>query len=218
MHERQAGLHRRVVEVGEEAAHLRGHQHALYIRWCATTLSTRRRSCPQSAGLASAARSMVRRHTYSFALERLTCVNVGGTAQERLQNGGHARLCGGTEVVRVDGHLAPEHQRDAALRAPSSNVRCVAHARRVVVREEEHGHAVIAPRRAAAGPPSGPPCGRNDAESGTARRRRRRYCAPSRCRRDVQGSPTRKARRRAWRGFAGPSGGQSAPMPHASCS
>ena len=47
--------------------------------------------------------------------------------------------------MRVDGHLAPEHQRDAALRAPLlERALRVAHARRVVVREEEHGHAVIA--------------------------------------------------------------------------
>ena len=47
--------------------------------------------------------------------------------------------------MRVDGHLAPEHQRDAALRAPLlERALRVAHARGVVVREEEHGHAVIA--------------------------------------------------------------------------
>ena len=47
--------------------------------------------------------------------------------------------------MRVDGHLAPEHQRDAALRAALlERALRIAHARGVVVREEEHGHAVIA--------------------------------------------------------------------------
>ena len=144
MHERQAGLHRRVVEVGEEAAHLRGHQHALVHDGAGGHGAhvedlARKRRVGVSGALDGAAAHV------QLALERLTCVNVGRTAQERLQDGGHARLRGGAEVVRVDRHLAPEHQRDAALRAPLlERALRVAHARGVVVREEEHGHAVIA--------------------------------------------------------------------------
>ena len=144
MHERQAGLHRRVVEVDEEAAHLRGHQHALVHDGAGGHGAhvedlARKRRVGVGGSLDGAAAHV------QLALERLTCVNVGGTAQKRLQDGGHARLRGGTEVVRVDRHLAPEHQRDAALRAPLlERALRVAHARGVVVREEEHGHAVIA--------------------------------------------------------------------------
>ena len=144
MHERQAGLHRRVVEVGEEAAHLRGHQHALVHDGArrhgahVEDLARKRRVGVGGALDGSAAH-------VQLALERLTCVNVGRATQERLQDGGHARLRGGAEVVRVDGHLAPEHQRDAALRAALlERALRIAHARGVVVREEEHGHAVIA--------------------------------------------------------------------------
>ena len=46
--------------------------------------------------------------------------------------------------MRVHGDLAPEHERDAALRAAAlEDLARRRHAGRVVVRKEQHGHAVV---------------------------------------------------------------------------
>ena len=144
MHQRQRRFHRGVVQVDEEAAHLRGHQHALVHDGAAghgahvEDLARKRRVGVRGA-LDGAATHV------QLALEGLTCVNVCRAAQERLHDGGHAGLRGLPQVMRVHRHLAPEHQRDAALRTPFlEHALRIAHARGVVVREEQHGHAVIA--------------------------------------------------------------------------
>ena len=144
MHQRQRRFHRGVVQVDEEAAHLRGHQHALVHDGAAghgahiEDLARKRRVGVRGALDGAAAH-------VQLALEVLTCVNVCRAAQERLHDGGHARLRGLPQVMRIHRHLAPEHQRDAALRASFlEHALRIAHARGVVVREEQHGHAVIA--------------------------------------------------------------------------
>ncbi len=65
-------------------------------------------------------------------------------ADEGLLHRGHAGERCGAQTVSVDRHVAPEEQRDARMGAPFFED---AHARFhafVVLREEEHGHAVIA--------------------------------------------------------------------------
>ena len=144
MHERKGGLDRRVVQVGEEAAHLGRHEHALVDDGAARHRAhvedlVRERRVRVSRALDGAAAHI------ELALEILACGNVFRTTQKRLQDGRHARLRGTAQVVRINRHLAPEHQGHAALRAAFlEDALRVANARWIIVREEEHGNAVVA--------------------------------------------------------------------------
>ena len=154
VHEGQRRLHGRVVEVGEEAAHLRGHEHALVHDGAAGHGAHVEDLALEGGVLVGGALDGAAGHV-ELALEVLAGCDVVRATQERLQDGGHAGLGGVAQVVRVDGHAAPEHERHAAGGAAllehadgrGDAVRvadAVGLARLVVVREEEHGHAVVA--------------------------------------------------------------------------
>ena len=154
VHEGEARLDRGVVEVDEEAAHLRGDEHALVDDGAAGHGAHIEDLVLERRVLVGRALDGAPRHI-ELALEVLASGDALGAAQEGLENGGHARLGGVAQVMRVNRHAAPEHQRHAALGAAllehangRGNAMRIGHAvglaRLVAVREEEHGHAVVA--------------------------------------------------------------------------
>ena len=144
VHQGQRGLHRGVVEVGEEAAHLRGHEHAL-VDDGATGHGAHVEDLAGKRGVGVGHALDGAAADIELALEVLAARRGLRAAQEGLQDGGHASLGRAAQVVRVHGHLSPEHEghvgRGAALLEDAARV---GDALGVVVREEEHGHAVVA--------------------------------------------------------------------------
>lgn len=66
------------------------------------------------------------------------------TAQESLQDSRHAGAGRLAQVVRVDGHLTPKEQRHAGLGAALLKHATGILYALVVLREEQHGHAIVA--------------------------------------------------------------------------
>ena len=137
-------LNRGIVQVDEEAAHLGRHEHALVNDGTRAhgahieDLALERRV--RVGGALDRAAADV-----ELALEVLAGLYAVGTAQERLEDRRHAGTSRVAEVMRVDRHLAPEHERHPACGAALlEDALRICDALRVVVREEEHGNAVVA--------------------------------------------------------------------------
>ena len=142
-----------VGEVRVEATHLRGDEHALVDDGARTHGAhvedlVRKRRVRVGGALDGAAADV------ELALEVLAGGDALGATEERLEDGGHARLRRVAQVMRVDRHAAPEHERHAAFGAAlledadrgldGSRVGdAIGLAGLVAVREEEHRHAVI---------------------------------------------------------------------------
>ena len=154
VHKGQRRLDGGVVEVGEEAAHLRGDEHALVDDGAgAHRADVEDLVCERRVGVGGALDGAAAH--VELALEGKAALDALGTAQERLEDGGHAGLGRVAQVMRVNGHATPEHQGHAALGAAlledadgGSDGLGVCHAiglaALVGVGEEEHGHAVVA--------------------------------------------------------------------------
>ena len=144
MHERKRGFHSRVVQVDEETAHLSSHEHALVhdgARGHGAHVEDLARKRRVRVGCALDGATAYVELTFKV----LTCGDVVGATHKRLQDGWHAGTRGRTQIMRVDRNLAPEHQGHAALRASLfEDALRIAHADFVIVREEEHSHAVVA--------------------------------------------------------------------------
>ena len=143
MHEGDRCLDGGVVEVGVEATHLRGNEHALVYDGAARHgAGVENLSSERGAGVRAfldGAATQVKR-----AFEIIPRLDALGASHERLDDGGHAGAGGRAEVVRVDGDGAPEQQGQAGCRAPLFE-----HASRVeraalILREEQHCDAVVA--------------------------------------------------------------------------
>ena len=141
--ERHGRLDGGVVEVDEEAAHLRGDEHALVhdgARAHGTDIEDLVAQGELGIGLfldGAAAHIQA-------ALEGVTGGRVVGAAQEGLQDGRHAGAGRLAQVVRVDGHLAPKEQRHAGLGAALLKHATGILYALVILREEQHGHAIVA--------------------------------------------------------------------------
>ena len=116
MDERDGRIGHRVIEVTEEAAHLRGDEHALVDdsarahRADVEDLAIERRRF--TCALLDSATADV-----ELALEIIAGLDARGTPHERLLDDGHALERRRAEVTAVDGDVSPEQQRDALGRA-----------------------------------------------------------------------------------------------------
>ena len=80
-------------------------------------------------------------------LEGVAALHRVGASQEGLLDGGHAGACRLAQIVRVYGDIAPEKHRDALLGATLFKQALSYRNAQFVLRQEKHGHAVIAFRR-----------------------------------------------------------------------
>ena len=141
--ERHGRLDGGVVEVDEEAAHLRGDEHALVHDGARAHGAHVEDLVAQGELGVGLLLDGAAAHVQA-ALEGVTGGRVVGAAQEGLQDGRHAGACRLAQVVRVDGHLAPKEQRHAGLGAALLKHAAGILYALVVLREEQHGHAIVA--------------------------------------------------------------------------
>ena len=132
-----------VVEVDEEAAHLRGDQHAL-VHDGARAHGAHVEDLVSQGKLGIGLLFDGAAAHVQATLKGIAGGRVVRTAQEGLQDSGHAGAGRLAQVVRVDGHLAPKEQRHAGLgTALLKHAAGILYAL-VVLREEQHGHAIVA--------------------------------------------------------------------------
>ena len=132
-----------VVEIDEEAAHLRGDQHALVHDGARAHGADVENLVAQGKLGVGLLLDGAAAHVQA-ALECVADRRVVGAAQKGLQDGRHAGAGRLTQVVRVDGHLAPKEQRHAGLGAALLKHATGILYALVVLREEQHGHAIVA--------------------------------------------------------------------------
>ena len=141
--ERHGRLDGGVVEIDEEAAHLRGDQHTLVhdgARAHGAHIEDLVAQGKLDVGLLLDGAAA---HVQT-TLEGIAGGRVVRTAQEGLQDGGHAGAGRLAQIVRVDRHLAPKKQRHAGLGAALLKHAAGILYALVVLREEQHGHAIVA--------------------------------------------------------------------------
>ena len=141
--ERHGRLDGGVVEIDEEAAHLRGDQHALVhdgARAHGAYIEDFVAQGKLSVGLLLDGAAA---HVQA-ALEGIAGGRVVRTAQEGLQDSGHTGAGRLAQVVRVNRHLAPKEQRHAGLGAALLKHAAGILYALLVLREEQHGHAIVA--------------------------------------------------------------------------
>ncbi len=143
VHERHSGLYGSVVEVGKEAAHLRGYQHALVHNGArahgAHVENLARKRVLSIAALLNRAAAHIQ-----TTLKVVASLHVFWATQECLQNGRHAGASRLAQVVRINRHAAPEKKRHASLgTALFKHTASIGYAK-LILREEEHGHTIVA--------------------------------------------------------------------------
>ena len=143
MDERHGRLDGGVVEVDEEAAHLRGDQHAL-VHDSARAHGAHVEDLVAQGKLGVGLLLDGAAAHVQATLEGVTCRRVVRTAQEGLQDSRHAGAGRLAQVVRIDGYLAPKEQRYAGLGAALLKHATGILYALVVLREEQHGHAIVA--------------------------------------------------------------------------
>ena len=143
VYERHGRLDGGVVEVDEEAAHLCGDQHALVHDGARAHGAHIEDLVAQGKLGVSLLLDGAAAHVQA-ALEGIAGGRVVRTAQEGLQDGGHAGAGRLAQIVRVDRHLAPKKQRHAGLGAALLKHATGILYALVVLREEQHGHAIVA--------------------------------------------------------------------------
>ena len=141
--ERHGRLDGGVVEIDEEAAHLRGDQHAL-VHDGARAHGAHVEDLVAQGELGVGLLFDGAAAHIQTALEGVARRRVVRTAQEGLQDSGHAGAGRLAQVVRVDRHLAPKEQRHASLGAALLKHATGILYALVVLREEQHGHAIVA--------------------------------------------------------------------------
>ena len=141
--ERHGRLDGGVVEIDEEAAHLRGDEHALVHDGARAHGAHVEDLVAQGELGVGLFLDGAAAHVQA-ALKGIAGGCVVRTAQEGLQDSGHAGAGRLAQVVRVDRHLAPKEQRHAGLGAALLKHAAGILYAPVVLREEQHGHAIIA--------------------------------------------------------------------------
>ena len=141
--ERHGRLDGGVVEVDEEAAHLRGDQHAL-VHDSARAHRAHVEDLVAQGKLGVGLLFDGAAAHVQTALEGVARRRVVRTAQEGLQDSRHAGASRLAQVVRIDRHLAPKEQRHAGLGAALLKHAAGILYALVVLREEQHGHAIVA--------------------------------------------------------------------------
>ena len=143
VNERHGRLDGGVVKIDEEAAHLRGDQHALVHN------SARAHGAHIEDLIAQGKLGVGLLFDGATAHVQATLKGIAGgrvvrTAQEGLQDSRHAGAGRLAQVVRVDRHLAPKEQRHAGLGAAFLKHAAGVLYALVVLRKEQHGHAIVA--------------------------------------------------------------------------
>ena len=141
--ERHGRLDGGVVEVDEEAAHLRGDQHAL-VHDSARAHGAHVEDLVAQGELGIGLLLDGAAAHIQTALEGIAGGRVVRSAQEGLKDSGHAGAGCLAQVVRVDRHLAPKEQRHAGLGAALLKHAAGILYALVVLRKEQHGHAIVA--------------------------------------------------------------------------
>ena len=141
--ERHGRLDGGVVEVDEEAAHLRGDQHALVHDGARAHRAHVEDLVAQGKLGVGLLFDGATAHVQA-TLKGIAGGRVVRTAQEGLQDSGHAGSGRLAQVVRVDGHLSPKEQRHAGLGAALLKHAAGILYALVVLREEQHGHTIVA--------------------------------------------------------------------------
>ena len=141
--ERHGRLDGGVVEVDEEAAHLRGDQHAL-VHDSARAHGAHVEDLVAQGELGIGLLLDGAAAHIQTALEGIAGGRVVRSAQEGLKDSGHAGAGCLAQVVRVDRHLAPKEQRHASLGAALLKHAAGILYALLVLREEQHGHAIVA--------------------------------------------------------------------------
>ena len=141
--ERHGRLDGGIVEVDEKAAHLRGDQHAL-VHDSARAHGAHVEDLVAQGELGVGLLFDGAAAHIQAALKGIAGRCVVRTAQEGLQDGGHAGAGRLAQVVRVDRHLAPKEQRHAGFGAALLKHAAGILYALVVLREEQHGHAIVA--------------------------------------------------------------------------
>ena len=132
-----------VVEIDEEAAHLRGDEHALVHDGARAHRAHVEDLVAQGKLGVGLLFDGAAAHVQT-ALEGVARRRVVRTAQEGLQDSRHAGASRLAQVVRIDRHLAPKEQRHAGLGAALLKHAAGILYALVVLREEQHGHAIVA--------------------------------------------------------------------------
>ena len=143
VYERHGRFDGGVVEIDEEAAHLCGDQHAL-VHDGARAHGAHVEDLVSQGKLGVGLLLDGAAAHVQATLEGVTRRRVVRTAQEGLQDSGHAGTRRLTQVVRIDRHLTPKEQRHAGLGATLLKHAAGILYALVVLREEQHGHAIVA--------------------------------------------------------------------------
>ena len=141
--ERHGRLDGGVVKIDEEAAHLRGDQHAL-VHDGARAHGTHVEDLVAQGKLGVGLLFDGAAAHVQATLKGIAGGRIVRTAQEGLQDSRHAGAGCLAQVVRVDRHLAPKEQRHAGLGAALLKHAAGILYALLVLREEQHGHAIVA--------------------------------------------------------------------------
>ena len=132
-----------VVEIDEEAAHLCGDQHAL-VHDSARAHGAHIEDLIAQGKLGVGLLLDGAAAHIQTALEGVARRRVVRAAQKGLQDGRHAGAGCLAQVVRIDRHLAPKEQRNAGFGAALLKHAAGILYALLVLREEQHGHAIVA--------------------------------------------------------------------------
>ena len=143
VHEGDRRLDRGVVEVEEEAPHLRGDEHALVDDGPAGHRADVEDLLGKGVLGVGAPLDRAAAHVEA-ALEVVAGLDGVGARDEGLHDGGHAGAGGLAEVVGVDGDVAPEEELQALGEAAVLEDALGGLDAALVAREEEHGDGVVA--------------------------------------------------------------------------
>ena len=141
--ERHGRLDGGVVKIDEEAAHLRGDQHTL-VHDSARAHGAHVEDLVAQGKLGVGLLFDGAAAHVQATLKGVTGGRVVRTAQEGLQDSRHTGAGRLAQVVRVDRHLAPKEQRHTGLGAAFLKHAAGILYAFVVLREEQHGHAIVA--------------------------------------------------------------------------
>ena len=143
MDQSNCGLHRCIGKVQVETAHLGSNKHALVYDGARTERAhIEDMALQRMLGIGG-----LFHHTAAYvqaALKSFSALDIFGATYECLQDGRHAGACGGTQIVGIDGNLAPEQQGQTSLRTAFFENALGNLYATLVLGEKEHSHAIVA--------------------------------------------------------------------------
>ncbi len=143
MHQAEGAFYCGIVEVGEEAAHLGGQQHALVHDGPGAHGAHIKDAAFEGVGLLGGLLDGATTHVEG-ALEIVARKHRLRAPNEGLVDGGHGVARRSPQVMGVHRHLAPKEQRQTVSRATLLENADGRLNPKIVLGEEEHGHAIVA--------------------------------------------------------------------------